>query len=281
VKIRKTIDYFNGLLIQAQKPFLMRDFDFNTPILFTLSTGRSGSKMLATILNNSESIIAIHEEKPHLFDLRTQVYQKEQFYHQELQDKIIAGQRFKIYHKAIVEKKLIADTSPFLSFFSLILAEIFPNSKFLFVYRKPEEFVRSGMRRGWYLNHPNDIYRLKPKPNSMEFKYWGEWSQFKKICWLWSEYNTICHNLITQLPVNRKMIMPISNFWEDPCVSFKKLFEFINVQPLPEDLIRAKIGKPINAQANGNYPEIDSWSKEQINLIEQMCGATLKTLNCK
>lgn len=246
--------------------------------LFILSTGRTGSKMLAELLNLSDRITAVHELKPRLFGLRKDVYDSGRFDDPAIVNEILSGERLKVYWKAAREGNVLVDSSPFLSFFAPALEVTFPHSRFLFMHRRPREFVRSGMRRGWYCDHPNDSVRLIPKPDSEEYEIWEAWTQFEKICWLWKEYNSVCLNLYDGLPDSRKLILPCADFWGEPIKSTEKIIQLLNLPMIPEEMVLNRMENPVNAQVTGAFPEREKWKESYHQQLKQIAGEIMERL---
>jgi len=234
--------------------------------------------MLAKLLALSDRITAVHELKPHLFGLRKDVYASGRFDDPAIVNEILSGERRKVYWKAAQEGNVLVDSSPFLSFFALALGVTFPHSRFLFMHRRPREFVRSGMRRGWYYGHPNDSVRLIPKSDSEEYEIWETWTQFEKICWLWKEYNSVCLNLYDRLPNSRKLILPCADFWGEPVKSTEKIFRLCGLPMISEDMVLNRMENPINVQTTGAFPEPQEWKESYHQQLKYIAGEIMERL---
>lgn len=245
--------------------------------VFFLSTGRAGSTMVAKMLALNNNIHAVHELKPHLFDLRKTVYESRSYDDPTLIDKIFCGERKRNFLWATFMRKIFVDASPFLSFFAPALSNFFLKSKFAFIHRSPQDFVRSGMRRGWYKNHINDPLRLAPREDSEEFDLWREWSRFEKICWLWNEYNKVCLEIYDNLKC-QKILISSDDLWDRSGVTARKLFDWVGVIAPDDYQIQEMLKKPINAQINGDFPNESEWSTDQIDALKKITGSTMKIL---
>ncbi|MGM0407605.1 MAG: sulfotransferase family protein [Bacteroidota bacterium] len=263
---------------RIKDPFLIKEINDKIPALFILSTGRSGSTLLASVLNHHENIEAVHELHPYLYKLRKKIYEQELYKDEASIKLILSGNRLEKYIDANKKGKTLVDTSPFLSFSAITLSEFFPNSKFIFLHRTPYEFIRSGMRRGWYHSHPNDKYRLIPRKGTKECILWKDWSQFEKICWLWQEYNKTCISLFKKIPDTRKIILSSNELFTEPHKSFDKIFSLLQLPNLDDDLIKEKMKNPVNKQLNGTFPEKEKWDDFQKNKLTIIAGDIMEKL---
>jgi len=263
-----------GTKTLVQRKTLERDH----PMLFVLSTGRSGSAMLARLLGVSSSICAVHELQPHLFRLRRVIYESQAWEDPQIIRWVLFGDRLAKYRDAQKRGQIIVDSSPFLSFFPLVLQREFPLARFLFVHRDPREFVRSGMRRGWYDRHPNDLFRLVPSRNAEEAAAWTSWSRFEKICWLWKEYNEVILELVSRLPESHVVVSASASIWSDPVAVTSSVAKMMEAEVPADEMLWGTVTDPLNAQVNGDFPTAEHWTNTQHATLEQIAGATMAKL---
>lgn len=256
----------------------VRPLDRQMRALFVLSTGRAGSTALAKVLGLSPHITSAHELNPKLFRLRKSIYDSEGFDDPAMLSEIFHGERRYVFGRAARAGVVIADTSPFLSFCVSVLARELPNSKFIYMHRRPEEFIRSGMRRQWYQSHSNDPFRLSPRPGTQAYDSWESWKPFEKICWLWAEYNSVCSSLYDRLPESRKMVLPCADFWCKPEESVERILRFLRLPNVCPNDIRAQMESPINAQSTGTFPEQTQWTALQKDRMQQIAGPMTRKL---
>lgn len=91
-----------------------------------------------------------------------------------------------------------------------ILAQIFPNSKFIWLTRSADEVIASSVGRSWYAdeNHPiwNRIpwfyhaYRVQGDLcGDLEKEQWRRMTPFEKNCWYWQYVNNTIKTDIANL----------------------------------------------------------------------------------
>ena len=274
-KTRKQVKYWlRGLKYRLfEKPL-----DKDTRALFLLGTGRTGSTTLSRLLDLSKHITSAHELRPKTFALSTDIYDSGRYDDPAIMDAVFCGQRLYVYNKAVRKGNLVAEISPFLSFCAPALAKAFPNSKFIYMHRRPEEFVRSAMRRGWYHNNKYDAVRLTPKAGTKDYEAWESWPQFDKICWLWKEYNSVCLHLYDRLADNRKMTLPCADFFENPEGSSKSIFRFLDLPMIPLEKANNQMQVPVNAQETGSFPRSSEWTSAQRQRLECIAGEMMMKL---
>ena len=150
-KIKKEIESFIEL------PETM--FSNMSPVFF-VSTGRAGSELLVKLMNESKIGNVYHEPRPRMFYSSKLVFEK----NVEVQTKIIAylSARYDLLKKSYLEEKRFVETNNRNTFFMRALGELFPKAKFIQLVRHPGDFVRSGIRREYYIRNENDDSRITP-----------------------------------------------------------------------------------------------------------------------
>lgn len=164
------------------------------PLVFILSTGRSGSKSIAHILNQNPKINAFHEDIPQLIRLSTELAKKgdsEKIF-KEL-DNIFKN---KIWQAD--NDEIIVHSDQRLWNFIPYLANHFPNSKFIHLVRNPHDSIMSMASRNWYQNDEYfkfnkghwAKYRLQANEiGKYENSSWLEMSNIAKCTWYWYYIN--------------------------------------------------------------------------------------------
>ena len=241
--------------------------------VFVLSSGRTGTTMLASVLDECPEVKAVHELRPHLYNARREAYDTEGFSNRTLMERTFSGERMELFREAVGSEQLVVDASPFLSFFAPALHESLPRSRFIYMHRDPETFVVSGMRRGWYERHGKDPFRLEPRPGTSTAAKWPDWSRFQKICWLWSEYNRTCLHCFEQLDSDRRLELPVREFWSEPDRSLRKILAFIDVPEDNIDVMLERMKRPANVQKKrNNIPDPADWPDEWRAQLDEITG---------
>ncbi|MCP5053537.1 MAG: hypothetical protein GY940_40600, partial [bacterium] len=103
--------------------------------VFILSTGRSGSKFIAHLLNLSAAATAYHEPSP------TLQYFSNHAYHHQTEEKTLANMidaaRMELVLEVFIKDNIYVESNQCLTFFAPALAGLFKKSKFVHLVRHP------------------------------------------------------------------------------------------------------------------------------------------------
>jgi hypothetical protein len=152
---------------------------------------------------------------------------------------------------------MYVETNNRITFFAPALARMLPNARFIHEVRHPADFVRSGMRRGYYAEGIVQHQRLMPSGNAE----WSSYSELEKIAWEWNEINGFIEAFKASMPENRILTLRSEELFNDP-QSILSTLEFIGVADdaaLVRDVTNQKF-KPVNKQRKGNFPKYEHWS---------------------
>lgn len=246
--------------------------------VFILSTGRTGTKTLARLLGLSEQIDAFHEPHPQLLAER-----KTARWEIESQPKkyrrIFAWARGAALSRAVRRDQIYAETSARLTFFAPVLARLLPHARFIYVHRAPTAVIRSGMRRGWYVDHPADFARIEPVPGEPAYASWEKWSAFKKTCWYWEAYNRFALDFCQDVAADRVLVLRADTLFNGSAV--EEIFAHIGVLPPSTERVEAVLSKKLNAQQQYYFPRAEQWSDEMMATLHAMAGTTMARLGYK
>lgn len=248
------------------------------PCIFTLSTGRAGTRTLAALLSLSNDTHSYHEPKPLLYGLSQLSY---------LYDNKSCSQScfdfkkeaFLLARKSRLDcalscRKGYVETSPQVTFIAPIIHSVIPEAKFVHVIRDPRNFVRSGMRRRWYVDHPMDDTRVKPPSNSKLNDEWQNWSPYRKIIWLWQETNLWIDKFIHTLDHEKFLFLHAEEIFEPQFDSIEKLYHFLNSSMPSKKKIRAILSKKMNAQTSGDFLKFGDWTHDMYTELIENAGKT-------
>lgn len=240
-----------------------------------LSTGRTGTKTLSRLLDLSDKIDAFHEPRPQLLkerqSARWEVYKNQSKYRH-----IFIRSRGASLFQTEWRNRMYVETSARLTFFAPALADLLPNAKFLFVHRDPAGIIRSGMKRGWYVDHPADYARVRPVQGEAFFERWEKMRPFEKICWYWSVYNEFALDFCRNVNSSRILTIQSSNLFGGTAVS--KIFDFLGArQPAGEDIERV-LERKLNAQQAGTFPPAEEWGASRLETLQSIAGDTMDRL---
>lgn len=213
----------------------------NAAPVFVLSTGRCGTQLLSELLARSEQADVFHEPKPELLFLSKKAYEVGNTQKEPFQLAFDAA-RYESIRDSYINGKLYVETNNRITFLADSISELYPNAKFIHLYRKPESFVKSGLSRNWYSGkHIHDEGRIISKDTA----YWQSLSDEEKIAWLWNETNQWIENFKTSLPANRILTVRAEDFFISPAIT-SKMLQFIGASDIPEDSIKSILSSPKN-----------------------------------
>jgi hypothetical protein len=252
------------------------DFNgINRPCVFFLSTGRVGTKTIAALASLSEHIIGFHEPKPKLYGLSNICYKTfDEDKNLEIYKEAFLTARRDLFHYTLSFGKGYIETSPQVTFLSPIIHSVIPEAKFVHVIRDPRNFIRSGMRRRWYVDHPMDETRIKPPSNSKLNDEWQNWSPYRKIIWLWQETNLWIDKFINALGHKKRLFLHAEEIFEPQFDSIEKLYHFLNSSMPSKKKIKTILSKKMNAQTSGDFPKFGDWTNDMYTELIENAGKT-------
>jgi len=154
------------------------------------------------------------------------------------------------------------------------LAEVFPDSKFIHLYRHPYAVIRSGMRRGFYQNHPWDFCRVRPLDHDSIYADWQYFTPLQKVAWYWASINEQSLCFLDTLPEHRKFALSSESLFSGDTAMITSLFDFVAAEQPEQKAIREVLGLKCNAQRSGDFPQADEWSSLQIQQVHTMVEKT-------
>lgn len=244
---------------------------------FVLSTGRTGSQTLTSLLNLSDEVRAFHEPAPQLLAETREAFESVQLQPERFK-KIFADAKSADIGISRIRGKLYAETSNRLTFLAPVIAELLPRAKFIYLHRQPAEVVRSGMRRRWYDNHPWDPYRIAPRQTDAAFSQWAEWDCFAKTCWYWTAINDFSLEFMKQISPERRMALPFDELMDADSDAWMRIYNFLDVTAPHLYAVREVLSRRENQQNSGQFAAPSEWSNEHWEVLRQIAGSTAKKL---
>jgi sulfotransferase family protein len=255
----------------------LREFDDAHPCVFVLSTGRAGTQTLASLLGLARSCLAYHEPAPTLWRLAQMAYESggDSSMAEILDEGFLAGRKVLLNHSLACSKGYV-ETGPHLTFLARQVRAILPEATFIHLVRDPRAVVRSAMRRDWYSGHPYDCWRIRPRPDTPMAERWEASSPFQKNLWLWKETNDGILDFTTTLPAGRLIRVRAEDVFKAHEDTLNALFLHLSTVLPSERRIRRVLGKRLNAQRSGTFPQPSGWSEDMIRELQEVTGATAR-----
>jgi hypothetical protein len=242
------------------------------PYYFVLSTGRCGTGLITELLSKAPELRVEHNPKPEL-EYVSSVIHRHNCHEDALEIAILAARFDSFFLDTFLRGKLYVETNNRISFFAPALAKLLPNAKFIHLVRNPADFVRSGMRRGYYHEGVVQHQRL----NGSDYLPWSSFSRLEKVAWEWNEINRKIEEFKTNVDVTRVLTINSESLYKDPATTFK-IFKFIDTEnPYLSQkgarMLAKMLSKPVNKQIQGTFPRYPDWSESDKKALR--CIATL------
>ena len=235
--------------------------------VFVVSTGRVGSELLVKLMKKTKIGSIYHEPYPRMFLGSKIAYEMDP---EKMSAKKMAflNARYFLLKTAYLHDKRFIETNNRTTFFMDAIAEIFPKAKFIHIIRHPGGFVRSGLRRNYYIGNENDDGRLTPRMGNPISTNWEGMKQIEKISWLWNETNSFIEKKKNSIQKERILTMFSTELFTNPN-TFQLVCEFLECEALSTKHIENIIKKPINKQKQGHVGKWETWSENDISLLKE------------
>jgi len=259
--------------------------DFDGELLFVVSTGRSGSASISTLLSKHPDVKCSHEAFPHLHkwscDLlsNTKTPDEMRYWLKALYNSITIND-CKVYGQS--DQKLV----PFIQ----ALSEIFPNSKFIWLTRNAVDFINSSYPRGWFDNtefgypiNQNEYFTKNYQPSEFYSRFrfngslagvvseqvWKDMTAFERNCLYWSYWNKLIEDQLNNIEGSRWIKLKI----EDLNGSENEVFDFLNLTSY------ASIKAQKTNVAKQKKISFSDWNESMISIYLKHCDYMMHRLN--
>ena len=267
---------YRSLYKRITKRERLIEFSDDKPCVFVMSTGRVGSMTLASLLERSDNLIALHEPKPSLYPISKAIYQQDTDIN--IWDQVFMSLRQSQFDNSLELGRGYVETSPQSTFLAPVIASAIPNVRFIHLVRNPADVIRSGMRRGWYDGHPADKNRIVPRADSDFYSRWLEMTSFQKNAWLWNETNRWILDFLISIPNDRQFTLYSEELYSGDISSLQSLFEFCSSSLPRSNDINKLLSRNMNKQKVGEFPEPDKWQANELEQLEFLTGDTARSL---
>jgi len=169
-------------------------------MFFIVSTGRSGTNAIARALSLIHGCVCLHEPPPQLI-IESSAYRYEKVSADEIRD-ILAQTR-----KPVLDGGVYCESNQTLSLIIPILADTFPQARYIWLIRNGMDVVASAVQKQWYTGHSENHDRYEDCPpiekawidgriradlcGEMTCEEWNSLSRFAKCCWYWAYVNKL------------------------------------------------------------------------------------------
>jgi len=243
--------------------------------VFVLSTGRSGSKFLHTIMSQCDDIQSSHEAFPTL-----QYFSNFAFHNQEKQEVLRAmfnASRMELILDAYNNNKLFFESNQCHVFFAYAIADLFKKAKFIHLIRHPGDFICSAIKKGWHLN---DTIWESGRVKMLDEDQWQKQDQVQKLAWSWQITNDFIRCFFDSQDHERILTVKLEDLTSQK-ESVSKVMTFIGSKNIIKDefIIQLQGNKvnelfihpfePVNMRKVKDYPAFATWSQEEKGRISK------------
>jgi hypothetical protein len=247
--------------------------------IFFLSTGRCGTMWFSELLEKDNTLMVLHNPKPalaHQSKIAYEILSKDKITSNELdllKENFLASREQLLRYSYKTQKRYV-ETNNYISFFAPILKLVFPDAKFVHLYRHPGQFVRSGIRRNYFTegNH-DDLKRIHPLSCDQKEK-WIAFNRIQKTSWLWEETN----HFIEKFKAQNKESCFSFNFNELNLENIIDLLDFLEIS-IPVHEIKKALSKNYNIQKTGSFQSYESWDEQMKEDLKDICEDLMKQYN--
>ena len=229
-------------------------------MFFILTTGRSGSKSIASYLSSSPEIVCRHEPEPVLIEEAS-----EYFYGNFPHEKMV--ELLRSTRQPEIEGRQYGESNQKLSFIIPAAIEAFPQLKFIWLIRDGRDVVNSTHSIGWYDNSllQGSMWQEHlidgVKSGDVSEEDWSAMDSFEKCCWYWSFTNNVIKNNLAQMDKSRWMVIRLED------IKYDDVFRFLSVPPCRKKV--PWINKKRRLKESSGWR---SWDDRQKHVFEKVCG---------
>ena len=239
-------------------------------LFFIHGTGRSGTQLVASLLDRARHGRVLHEP-----DFRTDLRVMPAI-HADPDRALAYWQRFRAARvqarwRAAPEARMHGEVTGMIRHHAPALGHLFPDAKQYLLVRHPAGFVRSLI--GWtqfYGPQSRGAYALAPLPGDAGFEPWDGYGRFEKCCWAWAD---TYRRLVRTIPQSRHLRL------EDIAGDYGAYLERLD-RPLGLGLGKADWDAIVavrsqNATRQHRAAGFADWTRAERASFERICGPVL------
>ncbi len=248
---------------------------------FVTGTGRCGTMLLAKLFSLSQQTECVHEQ---YFRHQSMIsfYRDDDFssYRTDIESAL-----WPAIAEQVSRGKSLGVSSGHMYFSVSYLHKLLgASTRFILLVRRPENFVRSALARGFFdESHPRYCAIIEPHPSSSIFTRWNGATPFEKCLWYWNMVNRRTMEAFSQMPTTMYRIVRIEDLSLNIC---RGLCDFLQLYDIGDDDIRTILSRRINvtpslefedAEVNTNSVPMttkpyEEWTYKQKATLETYAG---------
>ena len=250
--------------------------NYSGQLVFILSTGRSGSKAIAKLIDQHVDAECYHDTFAHL-----NTWSCEYLYNASSREEIRNKLKSLYNSTSLGKKKVFGQSDQKIAPLIPALGELFPTAKFIWLIRDPYDFINSAYARGWFDNSEfglplteKEFLLKKVTPSKFDADHrcngakvgaftvekWKSMTAFERVCWYWSYWNSLIETHIEALP--KKMAIKVQ--LEELEHQKNNILEFAGLSPI------AGKAEKVNT-AYYKKPDKNQWTEEMNAIFDKYC----------
>lgn len=236
-------------------------------VFFLLGVGRSGTHLLAGLLNAAAGTMVFHEPLREDFESVVRAHKSED----EALAYLIGFRKRRIY--ALMPDlgvRAYGEVNSALRFHARAIKTAFPHARLLHLVRDGRDVVRSIMARKHYTGTGIGHQELSPLPGDPLYERWDLLSRFEKVCWLWADGNR-------RLRQEVEKIVKFENLVEDYAYFRRNIEEALEIEVGSQAWERA-VRNFSHPTAKFSIPYWREWDAAAMRGFEQICGDEMRRL---
>jgi len=197
---------------------------------WVLSTGRCGTQTLDGLLSLSKGVASFHEPMPRLHDYNERGLYKT---HTRLIKTLVHASRIDIVSAIHQLGLLYAECQHRWTFFARQVKEVFPRTRFIWLQRDMDGFVRSALQWHWF----EDPTRIRP--------IW-EKDEGKALAWYWCKTNEWIRDFVETLSEEDWMFLDFETIRRHEVWELAKIFGVLEVDTPSAGLMEVVLSQERN-----------------------------------
>lgn len=233
----------------------------NKRLFFILSTGRTGSRFLAGLLNSDPVALVVHEPVEGDFNAYVTAYHNSRTAYAYIKTKRSHYIRLQLGR---AEYSAYGEVNGVLRRHVEAIVRQFPQASLFHLVRDGRDVVRSMFSRTTMTARNAWSHKIRPKYGDPLFENWERLPRFNRICWYWATENRYLRERVPTF-VQLERILEDYEYLKEKILAPLQL----NVS---ERVWAHKIKKKIDATERYKLTEWRSWNGPHQQIFERLCG---------
>lgn len=249
---------------------------------FVISTGRTGTKFLASTLSRCfRGVKAIHEPDPDLFELGVD-YARGLISREIAAQQLLAGREHICESLHVDSNDYYIETNACLNPMVDVVAESFPTAKIVHVIRDPRDYVRSayswrvrssGGGMTYYLSDDDLRRRITSDDVDESGCQWQQLNRFQRCCWSWMHHDSLIRTAIAGS--ERALTIKFETLVAGDLTGFEHVVDFLGLadrQIVFGEPLRQLLHKRVNSNREYLLPAWTDWSQQHRREFDALVG---------